>query len=55
MAYCSDGISIVIGAVMGTSPVTVFVGELPLFPVDAFWQGPSKALLQRILGMPPQH
>ncbi|KAK9909947.1 hypothetical protein WJX75_009918 [Coccomyxa subellipsoidea] len=25
MAYCSDGISIVIGAVMGTSPVTVFV------------------------------
>ena len=28
LAYCSDGISIVIGSVMGTSPVTVFVGEL---------------------------
>ena len=27
MAYCSDGISIVIGSLMGTSPVTVFVGE----------------------------
>ena len=26
-AYCSDGASIVIGSLMGTSPVTVFVGE----------------------------
>ena len=25
-AYCSDGASIVIGSLMGTSPVTVFVG-----------------------------
>lgn len=30
LAYCSDGISIVIGSLMGTSPVTVFVGALPL-------------------------
>ena len=27
-AYCSDGASIVIGSLMGTSPVTVFVGTL---------------------------
>ena len=27
-AYCSDGASIVIGSLMGTSPVTVFVGAL---------------------------
>lgn len=26
-AYCSDGASIVIGSLMGTSPVTVFVGK----------------------------
>lgn len=26
-AYCSDGAGIVIGSLMGTSPVTVFVGE----------------------------
>ena len=29
-AYCSDGASIVIGSLMGTSPVTVFVGKLQL-------------------------
>jgi hypothetical protein len=28
-AYCCDGFSIVIGALMGSSPVTVFVGEPP--------------------------
>lgn len=42
MAYCSDGISIVIGAVMGTSPVTVFVGELPLSLWTPFCKDPAK-------------
>lgn len=31
-AYCSDGASIVIGSLLGTSPVTVFVGQRSLRP-----------------------
>ena len=31
-AYCSDGAGIVIGSLMGTSPITVFVGEPPARP-----------------------
>ena len=31
-AYCADGLSIVIGSLMGVPPVTVFVGEPCLAP-----------------------
>ncbi len=30
LAYCSDGAGIVVGSLMGTSPITVFVGVCPL-------------------------